>query len=318
MSGSVLRVVTWHRVVDPHDSTVHDTAVVSATPEGFAAQARQLAARFRPVSADEVLRALHGRATLPARAVLLTFDDAYRDFAEVAWPVLRRLGVPATVLVPTAFAEPGAREFWWDRLARALALAPRVEPALEGVGRVAAGGPGGWRAAFRRLKAHFKTLPPAEALRQVDRVCRELGDGDPRPSLVLPWPELRRLAREGVQVAAHTRTHPALDRLAPAAARAEIRASREDLRRELGVDARVLAYPYGAHDDAVVEAARAEGIELGLTCLPGHDRVPGTDPLRLHRTNVTLRVTPLVFRARLTRAGAALDVLRHRARAGRR
>lgn len=311
MSGGELRVLTWHRVMDPDDASVHDRATVSATPEGFARQAAHLAARFRVVSADEVLAAARGEGALPPRAVLLTFDDGYRDFGEVAWPVLRRLGLPATLLVPTGFAEPGAAEFWWDRLARAVRGAPRVDVEAGGLGCVAAGSPRERRTLLRRLKAHVKGLHPLDAHWLVDNLCRKLGDGEPRPSQVLPWGELRRLAGEGVHVAAHTRTHAALDRLSPEEARAEIRAARDDLRRELGVESRVLAYPYGSHDDAVVEAARAEGIELGCTCLPGHDRFPGTDPLRLRRTNVSLRVSPMVFRARLTRVGSAVDAWRH-------
>lgn len=43
-----------------------------------------------------------------AKAVLLTFDDARRNFFEVALPVLRDHGVPATLLVPTLWATRGS------------------------------------------------------------------------------------------------------------------------------------------------------------------------------------------------------------------
>jgi peptidoglycan/xylan/chitin deacetylase (PgdA/CDA1 family) len=39
-----------------------------------------------------------------SRTLAVTFDDAYRSVIELAWPILRRLGIPATVFVPTAFA----------------------------------------------------------------------------------------------------------------------------------------------------------------------------------------------------------------------
>jgi len=70
---------------------------------------------------------------LPRRAVILTFDDAFSDFATEAWPILQRHGCPAAVMVPTAHVgganewDAGAGEaprrlLGWDEL-RALAAA---------------------------------------------------------------------------------------------------------------------------------------------------------------------------------------------------
>src|SRR5438477_279294 len=48
---------------------------------------------------------------LPGRAVLITFDDGYQDFADEAFPLLERHGFPATVFVVTDAAERTSR---WD------------------------------------------------------------------------------------------------------------------------------------------------------------------------------------------------------------
>ena len=62
-------------------------------------------------------RARAGRAAdrrfgeLPGRAVCLTFDDGYQDFAEVAWPLLQRYGFGATVFL---VADLVARAVAWD------------------------------------------------------------------------------------------------------------------------------------------------------------------------------------------------------------
>jgi peptidoglycan/xylan/chitin deacetylase (PgdA/CDA1 family) len=53
-----------------------------------------------------------GMRDLPGRAVILTFDDAYDDFYENAWPLLRKYGFGATVFVPTNYVG-GVAE--WDR-----------------------------------------------------------------------------------------------------------------------------------------------------------------------------------------------------------
>jgi peptidoglycan/xylan/chitin deacetylase (PgdA/CDA1 family) len=51
---------------------------------------------YRPISAEEFLRFLRG-AGVPDRAVLVTFDDAYADFASTALPILERHGIKPVV-----------------------------------------------------------------------------------------------------------------------------------------------------------------------------------------------------------------------------
>lgn len=57
------------------------------------------AARYHVLSLRELVTGLEGRASIPKRAVHLTFDDATVDFADEAWPILRRYEFPATVFL---------------------------------------------------------------------------------------------------------------------------------------------------------------------------------------------------------------------------
>ena len=57
--------------------------------------------------------------------------------------------------------------------------------------------------------------------------------------------ELRNLARRGIEIGAHSMTHPELDILDPTAAMAEIGGSRRVLEDILGVPVRSFAYPHG-------------------------------------------------------------------------
>lgn len=51
-------------------------------------------------------------------AVALTFDDAFASFHELAWPLLREHGLPATVFVPTG--RVGRDNAWNERTARGI------------------------------------------------------------------------------------------------------------------------------------------------------------------------------------------------------
>jgi peptidoglycan/xylan/chitin deacetylase (PgdA/CDA1 family) len=66
----------------------------------------------------------------------------------------------------------------------------------------------------------------------------------------LAWDELRDLVSEGLEIGSHTHTHA---RLGPGAGE-ELRASRELIRENLGVDTRIFAYPYGRRRDIDLSA----------------------------------------------------------------
>lgn len=67
-------------------------------PSTFAAQVRLLArAGYHAVTLERVFDAWHGRATLPARPIVLSFDDGYPPDVSVALPVLRARGWPGVL-----------------------------------------------------------------------------------------------------------------------------------------------------------------------------------------------------------------------------
>ena len=79
------------------------------------------------------------------------------------------------------------------------------------------------------------------------------------PADMLSWSELRTLPDRGVEIGAHTHTHPQLDVLPPRQASEEIRRSKHLLEDALGRDVRSFAYPHGFHSSGVCRSVRAAG-----------------------------------------------------------
>lgn len=75
----------------------------------------------------------------------------------------------------------------------------------------------------------------------------------------MTWDELARLSAAGWEIGSHTRSHLLLTQLPPESLHEELRGSREECGRRLSIECRSLAYPYGDHDDRVVQAAREAG-----------------------------------------------------------
>ena len=82
-------VLMYHVIGTPPPSAPYPELFVSRRL--FAAQIAALArAGYHAVTLDRVWRAWHGRAPLPRRPVVLTFDDGYRGDYGAAMPILRR------------------------------------------------------------------------------------------------------------------------------------------------------------------------------------------------------------------------------------
>jgi peptidoglycan/xylan/chitin deacetylase (PgdA/CDA1 family) len=295
--ADALAVLMYHRVANPVEQPGLDPGLISASPPEFEAQMEYLARLGRVVSLDDILAARRGDAELPPGAIAITFDDAYRDFAEHAWPAIRSRSLPVTLFVPTGYPDQPEMTFWWDRLHHALLTTARSEVETP-AGRMNLDGPTTRGAAFKLLRDRLKRLDDAEARTMVDRLADEL-DAPPPVHAVLGWNELRRLAREGVTMAPHTRTHAFLDQVSSEQARTEIARSRADLERELGGSPAAFAFPAGQHTDDVVEILRDEGFEVAFTTEPGVNDLRRADWLRLRRINVGRRSTLPLIRARL-------------------
>src|SRR3954447_6223259 len=106
-------VLTYHRMYRPGASPHAEPRLWSATQEELDAQLSLLAREFDVVPARELGE---GITSARGRVVVLTFDDGFRDNWELALPVLRSRGVPATFFLATGFIDD-PRLAWWDELA---------------------------------------------------------------------------------------------------------------------------------------------------------------------------------------------------------
>jgi peptidoglycan/xylan/chitin deacetylase (PgdA/CDA1 family) len=89
-------VLMYHAIGNPPAGAPYPELFVSAP--GFRAQMRALArARYHPITLGHLWAAWQGRAPLPSRPVVLTFDDGYRGDYYQAMPALHRRGWPAVL-----------------------------------------------------------------------------------------------------------------------------------------------------------------------------------------------------------------------------
>jgi peptidoglycan/xylan/chitin deacetylase (PgdA/CDA1 family) len=86
-----------------------------------------------------------------------------------------------------------------------------------------------------------------------------------RPARIMDLDQLRTWEAAGMDIGAHTRTHPVLTSCDHATAEAEIRGSKTDLESALGHPIASFSYPHGLFSRAHVETVRAAGFEFAVT-----------------------------------------------------
>lgn len=270
-----ITILNYHRIDDPYRPDL-DTYKpnISATPQGFLRQMHYVQRHFHVMSCGQLAGWLRGECELPARAAVITFDDGYCDNLTNAYPVLRKLGLPATIFLCTDYIGR-AVPFYWDFAWYCFAHAPKNEPELPLMGSLT------WpNAAARDLVARewierAKYLPENERPGALQALARSLNVEPPSDAfmgLYLDWNQVRELSDKGIEMGSHTAKHPILSRVPLDRVRQEVIESSKRIEAEIGKRVLGLAYPNGGARDFSPEVARLlpeTGIEVAFTLVTG-------------------------------------------------
>jgi peptidoglycan/xylan/chitin deacetylase (PgdA/CDA1 family) len=278
-----LRILMYHRFSDR---------------ESIARQCAHIRSHYTPVSLTQAADWLF-KGGWPDNALVVTVDDGYRDFYQVAYPVFREYGIPATVYLVSDFID--RRQWLWvDRVRWSYLHSPATPGSRE-----------------ERLKAArtsieaAKLMPNPERLAWLDRLPGELGVRAPEQSPseyeAMRWDEVREAARNGIEFGAHTVTHPILSRVGSHSELcAEIEGSKRRIEEELGRTVDHFCYPNGSIVDftsEAVEIVRAAGFRTATVTTPGVVSA-GDDAWRLRR----IGVEPALEERYFTECAAALRI----------
>ena len=284
-----LLILTYHRVIPDPDA--HDPDDISESQ--FDMQVSVFSKYFNPLTlSDAASRLRDGK--LPARAVCVTFDDGYRDNAELALPILRRHQVPATFFVATSFLDGGI--MWNDRVIQSVRrfAGDNIDLRDLGLGEHAVATNAQRMATYKTLIGQLKHLPQEERLARCLAVGELLGVAAPT-DLMMETKDLLTLRDAGMEIGGHTQSHPILSVVDDATARAEIGEGKRDLERILDAEIAAFAYPNGRpgkdFERRHAEMVRDAGFSLAVTTAPGCVSSSG-NPYQLGRFSVWHRTRP--------------------------
>jgi peptidoglycan/xylan/chitin deacetylase (PgdA/CDA1 family) len=290
--GRRILIVSYHRVVGDYTGAVQQSIPgLLISQETFRRHLEEAAAAgYEFATIGDAVAVMSGLKSTKRDLCVVTFDDGYRDVYRYAYPVLKRMGVPAITYLPTSFVGT-RRRFNHDRLFHLLLLAQK-----------------------RRLQPFFSTLPglvvqllepivsetrtvsdvlddfignhsARDLQRAIEALERELGGGPdllPEQGDVMDWDEVRRMARDGFEFGAHTQGHTVLTMEPPEVVEREIVESKRIIEREVGSPVLHFAYCNGWYSDEVIRLLKLHGFRSGVTTEDVPNRIGG-DPFSLKR-----------------------------------
>jgi len=235
-----LSILIYHRVLMEEDFMRPNEITLAQ----FEWQMQLLAKHFSPLPLEEAL-SLMEYGELPERAVCVTFDDGYADNEEVALPVLQRLGIPASVFVTTGYLNGG--RMWNDSIIEVLRIAkgPVIDLEAFGLERFNLVNKCDRPKVAASIIKQIKHWPPEKRSAVVNAIEQLDMDGVLPSDIMMTDAQIKNLSDRGIDIGAHTVTHPILSTLDLSRAKEEILGAKLTLESLIDRPVNHFAYPNG-------------------------------------------------------------------------
>ena len=283
IDGPRLTIIRHHRIYADNEQPFYRLGVGESV---FAAQLEVLRrANLIPLTVSEGLSRLkEGR---PGQWVAMSFDDGYADNVWRASPRLQAVGGKATFFLTAGLMEE-RRAPWWDELGNVLEQT-REEQLRTDLGSGTLDLPlrtiAERRAALGTLTGVMR-VPPAERDHRLAQLRMRLGVPQPAECELAEWDAARALVGAGMEIGAHTMTHPHLTTIAPDLQAREIGDSVDLIEQRLAVRPTGFAYPGGDYDARTLKVMSASGLAYAVTTRAGVN-TPGAPRFELLRRGLS-------------------------------
>ncbi len=260
-------VLAYHSI---SDVTLKSLEIEQET-KCFEQQVMFLKNNYTPISLTEFLECRDNGNKFPPNAVLLTFDDGYRDNYVNALPILKAYDVPAVIFITVDPVETGEPLFF-DALRYAISKTRslRLDLTDAGLSRyvLAKSDESMLCKAINEIVEYSKDRAEELNSKLIATICERLDvdwEDVKRHCRYLSWDEISEMTGSGIEFGSHTKTHPRLSSLSFEECKAELAESKRIIEARINRPVRTLAYPFGGRKD-FNETVENAAIESGYQC----------------------------------------------------
>ncbi len=261
-------ILIYHRVCPKVDNW----SLGSLSPANFEMQMKYFAQNYELLSLDNLVQFIKSGEPFPKNAIVVTFDDGYKDNYLYAYPILRKYKIPATIFLTTGYI--GASElFWWDKVAYIIENNTSIKKLnLNGLGSYSL------QSELEKTKVKsiicekLKKMPDNQRISIIQKlinICKVEIPPDLGEKYFLSWSEIKEMDNAGITFGAHSVNHPILINMPLELAKNEIIQSKKDIEEKLGKQITAFSYPNGNFNAEVVELVRKSGFVCAVSVHPG-------------------------------------------------
>ncbi len=248
---------------------------IEQNPQNFEQQMVYLKKYYTILTLSEFFRYLKNGHKYPDNSVLITFNDGYRDNYINAYPVLKKLGIPAAIFLTADPLEQNTPLFY-DVLRYCITNTGHKILDLEDCGLdkyILYRDELHLKKIINEITNYCKKLPRGKVMELTDTVMERLSFNREHFSSLkfyLDWDEIMEMSEDGMEFGAHTVSHSSLGYINAEQIRKEILDSKKIIERHLGKKVTAFAYPFGGISDysSAADSILAEGgYECAFTLL---------------------------------------------------
>ncbi len=293
ISGKRLTILTYHRVTDRNIENIETSLpYLFVNQITFEKQLQFLKKYYRIINFKILKEYIKNNKRIPRNSLIITFDDGYEDNYYKAYPILKRMNIPATFLITVEkIGDKKFRPFWWDRAYHYFKELQKKENNLlfllnndREIFALYKEFKSNPSSLFKRLNTWetnkiedlIKLLEEKYNLNNKDGVLRA-------ENRMLNWKQIFEM-KETMEFGSHTCNHYNLVYLEENQRRHEIKDSLKLLGKYINNEIYVFSLPSGNVDEDIKKIIRDSGYDFALTTKPGVNNL--NDPFELKTINV--------------------------------
>jgi len=283
ITKSQVAILMYHRVCPKKDNWPPE----SLSTQSFERQMEYFCRSYEILPLDKLVQYIQQRKALPEKAVVITFDDGYRDNYLHAYPILKRYKIPATIFLTTGYIEAD-KLFWWDKLGYIIHHTTVSQLNLDELGNYSLQSELDRFQTSSIVTKRLRKVPEETKNLLIDKlagICHVEIPPDLARELTLSWDEIKEMNNNGVSFGARSVTHPILPNIPLEQARYEIIQSKRAIEERLGKEVTAFSYPNGDFNDRIDRVVRESGYACAVTTTPNL-LASRADPYQLSRIGV--------------------------------
>ncbi|MCL0059462.1 polysaccharide deacetylase family protein [Dehalococcoidia bacterium] len=266
ITKSQVAILMYHRVSPKQD----DWSFERLSPKNFEMQMKYFCRNYEIISLNDLVQYIKQEKPFPKKAVVITFDDGYKDNYLYAYPILKKYRIPATIFLTSGHIGRGDL-FWWDKVSYIVQHTKINQLDLDEFGNYPLQSKSEKFEATSTITENLKKLPDKKKNLLIEELLITSGVEIPidlGKEFILSWNEVIEMSNNGIDFGAHTVTHPILTNLSLPQIEWELIQSKKEIERMTGKQITTFAYPNGNFNTEISKLLKKNGFTCAVTTIP--------------------------------------------------